>query len=204
MTGFHLVATSVGHVQGRSDHRSAAPDGALAAQRTTVAVVGRHPDQGRELLGRQGPQFRQLGQHRAAEARPHARHALQQVVLFSPHGTVANRGVEIGIHPTELTGQPLDVRRDPLAERRASLAQPVLLGGEHLDQLPPSRQHGAQGLSGLIRQWARRGAQHFPELGQDLRIERIRLGQPPGGTGKFPDLAGVDDMHRQARRPPRR
>ena len=34
------------HLQGRSDHHSAAPDGALAVQRATVAIVGRHPDQG--------------------------------------------------------------------------------------------------------------------------------------------------------------
>src|SRR5437879_532762 len=40
-----------GHIEGCPDHRSATPDGALAVQRAAIAVVGRHPDKGGQLLG---------------------------------------------------------------------------------------------------------------------------------------------------------
>jgi hypothetical protein len=106
--GIPLRRDQRGHLQSRPDHRAATPDRALAAQGAAIAVVGRHPDEGGQLLGRQGPQFRQLGQYGAAEARSDAGHALQPGVLFAPHGTVTNRGVELGLHLAQLTGQPVE------------------------------------------------------------------------------------------------
>ena len=44
----------------------------------------------------------------------------------------------------------------------------------------------------------------FGEVSQNRRIQRVGLGQLPGGPGKVPHLAGVDDDHGQSVRCPGR
>lgn len=67
------------HVQRCADIGPSAPDCSVSARRATIAIERRHPDQGRELLGRDVPQFREAGDERPGESRTDALSALQEV-----------------------------------------------------------------------------------------------------------------------------
>src|SRR6266481_2818386 len=62
--------------------RPPAPDRAPTAEGPTVAIEGRHADQGRDLLPRERPQLGEFQQQRAGTHGPNALGTLQQIVIF--------------------------------------------------------------------------------------------------------------------------
>jgi hypothetical protein len=95
--------------------------------------------------------------------------------------------------------QPGDVGPDPRADGRGRTAEPVLLGREHLDELAAAGEQRAERLGRGIREGSEGRPDDLGELGQDRRIEGVRLGQFPGRLGEVADLAGVDDHHGEPR-----
>ena len=47
-----------------------------------------------------------------------------------------------------------------------------------------------------VGEWAPFGTNAFSEQGNDLSIEHIGLGEPPGSPGKIPDLTWIDHGER--------
>ena len=94
----------------------------------------------------------------------------------------------------------LDVRLQPWG----GTPEAVLFGRPHGDQLPPPRQQGAEFVGLGVRQGPGGRPHRLGKMGQGARIERIRLGQLPGGLGKVTRLAGIDHRHGQPCRRQRR
>ena len=84
--------------------------------------------------------------------------------------------------------------------RAPSEEQAVLLGRQHLDQLPASGEQLLQGGDRVVRQRPGLGSDPLGEAGEHLGIERIGLGQLPSGFGEVAHLAGIGDDDRQAGR----
>src|SRR5690606_40584144 len=73
-----------GHVERRTDRRPPAPRRPLPPQPAAVTGQGGHPDEGRDLLAREPPELRELGQECRREDRAHARDAPEEVVPLAP------------------------------------------------------------------------------------------------------------------------
>jgi hypothetical protein len=74
--------------------------------------------------------------------------------------------------------------------------EPVGLHADHFHHLAAARDQFGQVLAVGIGERTRFGTDAFREQRNDLGIERIGLGEPPGGTGEVPDLARIDDGER--------
>ena len=100
----------------------------------------------------------------------------------------------------ELSFQGFQGRFDGALDAQiARLMEPVGFHADHLDHLAAARDQLRQGLAVGISERARFGTDPFGEQGDDLGIQRIRFGQPAGGTSEVADLAWVDDGEWQAR-----
>lgn len=73
---------------------------------------------------------------------------------------------------------------------------PVVLGPEHVDELPAPGHQFAQGLGLRIGNRARRRAHGLREQRDDAGVEGVGLGELPSGPSEITDLAGIDDGHR--------
>ena len=133
---------------------------------------------------------------------PIATDRAQQVLALAPEGTRTDLLVEIVIHLSELSAEPLNVLAELLAQwlwrildRRGH--QPMPFGGQHLLQLstPPHecRQRPRRG----IRQRSYFGLDRLAEVRQNLRVQTVGLGQLPSCTCEIPHLAWIGDDHRQ-------
>jgi hypothetical protein len=90
------------------------------------------------------------------------------------------------------------VRLELLVQHRGRSAEPVPLDREHPDELPPAGHQGGQALGSGIGEGTEGGPHRFREVGEDGRVQRIGLREPPGRFGEVPDLAGVHDHHGEA------
>ena len=75
--------------------------------------------------------------------------------------------------------------------------EPIGLHADHFHHLTAAGDQFGQGLAVGVGDRAWFGTDAFSEQGDDLGIERVGLGEPPGGTGEIPDLARIDDGERQ-------
>lgn len=75
-------------------------------------------------------------------------------------------------------------------------ARSIPFRSQHLDHLSPTRNQRRHGLRLLIRDRSHRWANCFGEVGEDLGIQQIRLGQLPGGPCSIPHLPGIDHHDR--------
>src|SRR3990170_801781 len=185
------------HVEPAPPLRAAAPDAALAPQGAAVSVQRRHTDKGGDLLTVQATQLRQTGEQGGGDYRPYPWGALEKVVLLSPDRARADGLSQVPIQVGQAPLKPADVFQDVGAHRPGRCPQAVLLGYQHLHQLAPPCQEGTQFLGGSIWEGTEGWPDGLGELGQDLRIDSVGLGQAAGGPGKLPCLTGVDDHHRQ-------
>ena len=74
-------------------------------------------------------------------------------------------------------------------------AEAILLRDQHGQYLLPAARQGAERLGVGVPQRAHRRADRRGEVGQERRVQRVGLGQLPGGAGEVPHLTGVDDHH---------
>jgi hypothetical protein len=80
----------------------------------------------------------------------------------------------------------------------ACLMQPIGLHADHFHHLASARDQFGQALTVGVGERAWFGTNAFSEQRDDLSIERVGLGEPPGGAGKIADLTWIDDRERQA------
>jgi len=113
------------HVQRGPHHGTATPSRATAPQRATVAIQGRYPYQGRDLVTRQGAQLGQLGHERPTQRGPHAGHTLQQVVPLAPDRGRLDALRQLLLDCGHLAVQPGEVLADLLLDAVWGTAQPI-------------------------------------------------------------------------------
>ena len=104
------------------------------------------------------------------------------------------------IEPCDLRGQPGDMRLDSLLDPRWRGVQAGALRAHHLDELAPPHQQGPQLLGLGIRQGPGRRLDGLRKVRNDLRVNPVGFGQDPHRLGKSPDVAGIDDHHREGGR----
>ena len=154
-----------------------------------VAVEGGDADQGRDLASVDLAQFGQLGEQGARELRSDAGHALQELVLRAPVGTVLDAGLQFGLKSLAFLLEPGDVRLDAGAQGGSGGAQALALGDQHREQLPAPGEQLTQ-VPGLgVGQRTQRHWDGLGEVGQDGGVERVGLGQPAAGAGEVAHLA---------------
>jgi hypothetical protein len=84
------------------------------------------------------------------------------------------------------------VRLDIGLDTARGTAQAILLRREHVEQLPPPGELGAQHLALGIRQRPRRRPHRLGNVREPVGIQGVGLGQPAGGFRKIPRVAGID------------
>jgi hypothetical protein len=77
-------------------------------------------------------------------------------------------------------------------------AQPILFRREHVHQLPTACDERGERLRLLIGHRPDRWANCFVKVGKNLGIQPIGLDQLPGGPGKVPHIAWIDDDNRHS------
>ena len=90
------------------------------------------------------PQLREFRQQHGADDGPDAGHALEQVVLGPPDGTPLDLIGEVLGDIVELALEPPDVLVDPVVQGAGREAEAVLLGDQHLQQLPAAGEEGIE------------------------------------------------------------
>ncbi len=161
------------HVQSFPYAVPPAPCRPTASKRAGVSVEGSYAHQGRQLLGREGgfaTDLGQLGQEGPGEhGSYYSGYAAQERLVLAPGGALFHRPVEIVVGTGELLFEPLYVRPDALFDGLGSRrAEAVLLGAEHLDDLAPAGDHGAQGPSLLVGEGFGLWTNGLGEAGEDL------------------------------------
>src|SRR5438876_10184715 len=129
---------------------TSAPDGASAAQGSTVAGQRRDARQGGDLLPTQPAELRQFRQQCTAGDRPDAWDALQQIVLGPPERARADSLVQIPIDAAELALEPANVVGEAAPDRAAGMEEPILFGDQHFDELAPARHQRLKALARLV------------------------------------------------------
>src|SRR5512144_2145449 len=94
---------------GRRRIGSSAPDTALPALGTAVAVEWRYPHQRSDLSAVKGPEFGQIRQQGSRGHRAEARKAPQELVLRPPQGTLTHGMVQVAVSLLETLFQPADM-----------------------------------------------------------------------------------------------
>src|SRR5207248_10540081 len=90
--------------------------------------------------------------------------------------------------------KPLDGLADggPDALGRRGSAEPILFGGDHVDDLTATDYEGFEFLSLGITQRTKRRANFVGEEGKDGGVDGVSLSELAGGLGKVADLARID------------
>src|SRR5215217_8884919 len=188
-----------GHIEGITNVGSPTGDRASTTHLPGIAVDRRDPDESGDTAPIELTEFGQIGNQDERGDVADAWHGGEQIIS-SPPGRRAFHGVvDFTVQLGELSFQGLQGRFDgALNARIASLMEPVRFHADHLDHLAAARDQLRQGLAVGVGERTRFGTDPFGEQGDDLGIQRIRLGQPAGGTSEVADLAWVDDGERQA------
>jgi hypothetical protein len=145
----------------------------------------------------QVPEFRQVGEQRAAHHGAHARHTAQEILFRAPDWAVLNRVVEIAIHVRDTSLEPADVIRQTPPDRCARVFQPIPRRGQYIQQLPAPRHERSERLDDGFRERAGRGLHPFGKERQDVRIQAVGLGELPRGFGEVAHLPGIRDDERE-------
>lgn len=172
--------------------RPSTPGQPFPMECAAVPIERGHAHQRGHLLMGQGPQFWQVGQDRGRQHRSNPGDTAQQVVGRAPHGTRVDRRREFGVELGALALELDQVSAKALADGRCGRAQPILLCGQPLHEVPPSGRERRQRLSLGIGKRTERRANHLGEMRQDLRIERIGFCHLAGRAREIPDLPRID------------
>jgi transposase len=175
------------HIEGSPHPGPSAPDSPLAPEAAAVSLVAT-----------QSAQFRKVGQQGDGHHPADPWDAAQQIVLFSPEGTLLQGAFQVIPQISQLLLQPADMVLDSPTHRFSRGPQPILLGSKHLDHLVAPGQEGGQFLSLGIRQRIERGSHRLSKVSQDLGIQPVSFGQPAGSSGEVSNLAGIDQGQGQS------
>ena len=167
-----------------------------------IAIERRHADQGGDGAAIEPAELRELSEQRARDGGPDARHAAQEVVLHAPDRTALNRGADLLVDLADSAFEPANVRPEVARDRarRRRLREPLPLGDEHLEQLPPPRDQRRQRVRGGIGDGRGVGWTRAPKCASTCRIDRIRFRGAADGLREGAHLARIDDGDREAGR----
>ena len=158
------------------------PNRALAPQAAAVAVEEPLPPRPRSACRLRLPIRGRLARRVVLTTGPHSRGALEEVVLLPPQGALSRSSGERSPSVSLSALQPLDVGEDSPAH---GLADPSRLFS------PPSASRRSGGAEperptapGYFSSGRGRGGwtDHLGEVGQDLGVEGVRLGESAGGA----------------------
>ena len=79
------------HIEDGANLCASAPHSSSPSERPAIAIQWSHANEGGDLFVRQGAQFRKTRQQGRGQHGAYARHTLQEIVFFPPHGALANR-----------------------------------------------------------------------------------------------------------------
>src|ERR687895_1268117 len=131
------------HIEGSPYPGPSAPDRPFAPEAATVSIEGSDSHQRSNLVATQSAKFRKVGQEGDGHHPADPWDAAQQIVLFSPEGTLSQGAFQVIIQISQLLLQPVDMVLDPLAHCfRSSGPPPILLSSKHLDHLVAPGQKG--------------------------------------------------------------
>ena len=191
--------TQGGHVENATDIDTATLDVTPSAMSTRVVIEGSDADQSRDLTSGKSAELGKAGEHGMRGDRTDSFTAPKQIVLLTPGGSGTDLFVEVFIQLFDVLFQPLDVFFDDWANGGRGRMKLVLLGSKHGDHLTAPRADGLQGLSGFIGNRAEFRPDLFAELGEDIPVDGVGLGQAPRRTSEITSLAGIDGDGRQTR-----
>jgi len=101
------------------------------------------------------------------------------------------------VGPLEFLFQPADVSRDPSSDGFRGPVEPVILSHDHRAYLAASSDQIFELPAGRVRQSTNLWVNHFGEVGQDIGVDAVGLGQLARGSGEVSHLTGVDDGQRE-------
>src|SRR6476660_835832 len=186
------------HEQRFAHARPATADEALAAPLARLTREGGKPDKRRDLLAAEGPKLRQLGNERARNYRPDARHRGEQILFLAPGWRTTHGIVNLTVDTRELTLERLQEPADALPDAGISPFLTLSLCTDHVDDLTPAGNEIGKLLGGLVGQRPWCDAGRLAEVGDHLSIDLVGLGALTDGFGEGADLRRIGDRDRQA------
>jgi hypothetical protein len=135
------------HIEGSPHPGPSTPDHSFAPEAATVPIKRGNSHQGGNLVAAQSAQFRKISQQGDGHYPADPRDATQQVVLFSPEGTLPQGAFQVIIQVSQLLFQPADMVLNSPMHQFSRGPQPILFGSKHLDHLVAPSQEGSQFLS---------------------------------------------------------
>lgn len=195
MGGFQRMAVTAAM---NTTRRTSARNGAVAAHCAGVAIDGRYPDQRGEAAAVDAAEFGQLGDQRVGGDPADAGNGGEQVLGSSPDRRATHLVVDLAVDDGERGFERLEGAGDALEHLGAARgALPVAFHTDHLDHLAPAGYHLRKALRRLARQRPRLGADRLSEVGDQLGVEPVGLGEPPGGAREGSHLGRIDHRQRQ-------
>ena len=112
------------------------------------------PTSAANLFAIELPELREVGKERAAHNGANARHRAQEILFRTPDRTLLDGVVGIAVGGLDAALQPADMAGNLSADGRRRMLEPIALGREHVEQLPPPRSERIELLEHRIRQRA--------------------------------------------------
>lgn len=178
----------------------ASPDRSFTTKLSAVAVEWCHADQTGDLAPVEESKFWQFSEKDLRYYRTDTGNAAQEILSLPPGRTRPNEFIKTLVETLETAFKPIDMRLNVFTDGSKSLPEPVPLGGQHFDHLPPTNDDGLEFAGLFVRELADFGFHGFPEDRQDLGIDQVGLRQPACRTRKVADLAWIDHNDRQSSR----
>jgi hypothetical protein len=177
-----------GHVQHAPDVGPAAHDHPASSEGAAVAGDRRQAGQGRDAAAIEPAQFGQIGDERTGGDGPDAGDGAEQIISLAPDRGRPDEGREVLIEAAKGLLEPGDVGVEvALQAAIAKEPAPIVLGAEHVDELAAASDEFAQRVGLLVGDRAGRRAHRLRKEREDPRIERVGLGELPGGPGEGAD-----------------
>lgn len=104
------------HAEHGADLCASAPHCASPSERAAVAIEGHDADEGGDLLICQCAQLRKTRQQGRGQHGAYARHTLQEIVFFPPHGDLANCLRQLRVGAIEFPFEPHNMSAHALAD----------------------------------------------------------------------------------------
>src|SRR3990170_6252768 len=184
------------HVENRSYFGSSTPNSAFPAKLSAVMVERRHACKCSDLLAIQSAKLRKLRQQSRGKDWAYSWDTPQQVVFFSPDRAPLNEVVKVGVHIIQFLLKPGNVSFDVVSQRSTRSVQPVLLRGNHLVKLRPSREDVFKLLGLAVRKWTGFGVNGSSKISHYLGINSIRFRQLTHRLGVVSYLPGIYNRDR--------
>ncbi len=182
-----------GHVEDGAHRGAAAKDRFMTLPASALLTERRHSDQGCDFAAVETAQLRQTREQHSGQPRTHARHAGELLLERLQARRGLNPLSDLMVDGAQLAFERANRALDTFAQPFGRLRQPVVLGGQHPQQLRAAVDQQLEFIAlGVEPRRCEFGATMCGKGRQHLRVETVGLGELTMHAGEVAHVGRID------------